>query len=99
MLLVALCLLLRSRDALLDEGVDRGLRHLPAAADLHRADAAGVHQVPGGAVVDAQHRGHLVQVEEEGLNGRAICYPLSDNMGTKLPAITVAAIDSVDVNG
>jgi hypothetical protein len=68
-LLVALRLLLRSRGALLDEGVDRSLRHLPAAADLHRADATGVHKVPGGAVVDAQHRGHLVQVEEEGLNG------------------------------
>jgi hypothetical protein len=52
-LLIALRLRLGRRDALLDEGVERSLRDLPAPADLHGADLPCVYQFPGGAVVDA----------------------------------------------
>jgi hypothetical protein len=51
--------------AFLDEGIDRGLRNLPAAADLQRAQLAGIHQRPGRRVVDVQHRGDLAQIQEE----------------------------------
>jgi len=47
------------------ECVDRGLRHLPASADLQRAQLPGADQVPGGRVVDAQQRCYLAQVEEK----------------------------------
>jgi hypothetical protein len=62
---ISLRLLLGGLCALLDEVVDRGLRHLPPAADLEPAQLAAVDQAPGSAVVDAQQRGHLAQVEKE----------------------------------
>lgn len=62
---MALRPLLHGLGALLHEGIDGGLGHFPAPADLHRFQLAGVHQVPGGGVVHAQHRRRLAQVVEE----------------------------------
>jgi len=64
-LLMTLRLLLGRLGAFLDEGVDRGLWHFPAAADLQCTQLAGVHQRPCRRVVDAQHGGDLAQVEKE----------------------------------